>query len=71
MSLWIFALLKVVTFKYAYDGWLEAHSISFSSDNTLVKYETDYKPFFKGRDIESIDINLFNEENVKPPAILF
>lgn len=57
--------VQKVTFKYAYDGWLEAHSISFSSDNTLVKYETDYKPFFKGRDIESIDIKLFNEENVK------
>lgn len=59
-----------VTFKYAYDRWLETHSISFNSENTLIKYRTDYERFFSGRDIESMDIKLFNEENVKQFIIL-
>ena len=60
-----FEQIQKVTFKYAYDRWLEAHSISFNSENTLVKYRTDYERFFKGSDIEFMDIKLFNEENVK------
>lgn len=56
---------QIVTFKYAYDRWLEMHSAAFTSDNTLIKYRTDYERFFKGRDMENMDINLFNEENLE------
>lgn len=53
-----------VTFKFAYDRWVKAHSATFKSDNTLVKYQSDYKRFFKGRKIEYWNIKSFNEENV-------
>lgn len=62
--------MQKVTFKYAYDRWLDVHSMAFTSDNTLIKYRTDYKRFFEGRDIEEKDIKLFNEENVEQFIIL-
>ena len=54
-----------VTFKVAYDRWLKAHAVTFKSDNTLVKYKSDYKRFFKGREIEFWSVSSFNEENIR------
>ena len=54
-----------VTFKFAYDRWLKAHAVTFKSDNTLVKYKSDYKRFFKGREIEFWSVSSFNEENIR------
>ena len=54
-----------VTFKFAYDRWLKAHAVTFKSDNTLVKYESDYKRFFEGREIEFWSVSSFNEENIR------
>lgn len=53
-----------VTFKFAYDRWVKAHSVTFKSENTLIKYKSDYKRFFEGRKIEFWNIKTFNEENV-------
>ena len=53
-----------VTFKFAYDRWVKSHSVTFRSDNTLVKYKSDYKRFFQGRNIEFWGIESFNEENI-------
>ena len=35
------------------------------SNSTIVKYETDYKRFFKGEDFERIDMRKLNEEVIK------
>lgn len=53
---------SVVTFKKAYNKWLSKYSIRFTTDNTLNKYNTDYKRYFLDTKFESMDISTINEE---------
>ena len=55
----------VTTFKLCYDRMLETHSLSFTSPNTIFKYESDYKRFFKDTAFESMDIADINEETIR------
>ena len=52
------------TFAWWFDSWKQ-NQISFAvSDNTVARYERDYRRFFKGTDFEKADIRAMNEEDI-------
>ena len=52
------------TFKERYDVWIERQSACGRSDNTIYRYETDYKRFFKGDPFANLDIRNITEEHI-------
>lgn len=57
--------LATITFKDCYEKMIETHSLSFTSPNTIYKYESDYKRFFNDTAFESMDIADINEETIR------
>lgn len=51
-------------FKYRFDVWVERQKMCERSDNTIYKYQTDYKRFFSGRSIENMDIRKISETDI-------
>lgn len=52
------------TFAWWFDSWKQKQ-ISFAvSDNTIARYERDYRRFFEGSDFEKMDIRTMNEEDI-------
>lgn len=52
------------TFAERFDIWVERQRNCGRSDNTIEKYQSDYKRFFKGDAIESTPIKDINEETL-------
>lgn len=52
----------VNSFKTRYDLWIERQIKCGRSDNTVDKYHTVYRRFFKGYPIENMDITVIDEE---------
>lgn len=52
------------TFKDRYDVWIERQKICGRSDNTIYKYEADYKRFFEGDSFEILDIRNITDEDI-------
>lgn len=50
------------TFKNRYNKWIERQIACGRSPETIVKYRTDYKRFFSGYPIETMDIADINDE---------
>lgn len=50
------------TFKGRFDVWVERQRICNRSDNTILKYQSDYKRFFENYPFEKIDIRNIDEE---------
>lgn len=50
------------TFRARYDIWVDRQEKIGISDNTLSKYESDYKRFFSGDKIESMNIMCIDED---------
>lgn len=50
------------TFKDAYDKWFDFEKDVAASDNTIYKYETDYRRFFEGRKLEEMPLEDITEE---------
>lgn len=50
------------TFKNRYNKWIERQQICGRSPETIIKYRTDYKRFFDGYPIETMDIADINDE---------
>ena len=57
------------TFKQRFDLWIERQRICGRSNNTIVKYEADYKRFFAGYPIENIDIRQIDDETLSKHII--
>ncbi len=53
---------KSHTFQYRYEVWVERQKVCGRSDNTISKYLSDYKRFFKGTSFEQKDIRYIDEE---------
>lgn len=51
-------------FKYRFEVWVERQKMCERSDNTIYKYQTDYKRFFSGKDIERMDVRKINETDI-------
>ena len=54
---------KPKTFRDAYFIWRKSHDLSLSN-NSIQRYNTDYKRYFQGSDFESIPITKINSEIV-------
>ena len=54
--------LKNNSFKERFGIWINRQRDCARSGNTILKYESDYRRFFKGYPIEDININDINEE---------
>ena len=52
------------TFKNRFNKWVERQRICGRSSETIYKYKADYKRFFKGYPIETMDITDINDEIV-------
>lgn len=52
------------TFKSRYKVWVDRQVKLGVSDNTVSKYKSDYKRFFEGYPIETINISLINEDTI-------
>ena len=50
------------TFKNRYNKWIERQRICGRAGETIYKYKADYKRFFKGYPIETMDIADINDE---------
>lgn len=50
------------TFKARFDIWVERQRNCARSDNTILKYQSDYRRFFDGYPLEQIDIRDIDEE---------
>lgn len=50
------------TFKIRFDLWVDRQRNCGRSNNTIIKYEADYRRFFAGYPIENIDIRRINDE---------
>ena len=50
------------TFKARFDIWVDRQKNCARSDNTILKYESDYRRFIEGYPLELIDIRDINEE---------
>ena len=50
------------TFKNRYNKWIERQRICGRASETIYKYKADYKRFFKGYPIETMDIADINDE---------
>lgn len=65
--------IKSYTFKNAYNRWVEVQTSYEVANNTLYKYEYDFKRYFEGsaflekdiKDITTIDIELLIIQNIK------
>lgn len=53
---------KSISFKECYFEWLDRLITLGRSDNTIVKYQTEYKRFFNGYDIENLNIDKLDDE---------
>ena len=53
---------KDLRFKHKFDAWVERQKICGRSENTILKYESDYRRFFEGYPIEQYNINEIDEE---------
>lgn len=51
-------------FRYRFEVWVERQKMCERSDNTIYKYQTDYKRFFSGKDIERMDVRKINETDI-------
>jgi len=64
---------KTTTFDYSfkarYQAWIERQIKCMRSDNTINKYESDYKRFFLGYPIETMDIRIINDEDISEHLI--
>lgn len=54
----------VPTFKQVYQEWRKTKDLELS-DNSILRYETDYKRFFEGSDFENLPINQINENTIR------
>lgn len=52
------------TFKIRFDVWVERQKNCGRSDNTIYKYQTDYKRFLEGDPFENLDIRKITEEDI-------
>ena len=52
------------TFKERYFIWVERQKAIGRSDNTISKYESDYKRFFENDEFENMDIASITEEHI-------
>jgi integrase len=50
------------TFKIWFNRWIERQRNCARSDNTILKYESDYRRFYEGYPLEEIDIRDIDEE---------
>lgn len=50
------------TFKIWFTRWIERQRNCARSDNTILKYESDYRRFYEGYPLEEIDIRNIDEE---------
>lgn len=55
---------KDFTFSVYFEEWKEKQKKYGVSNNTLLKYNSDYKRFFKDSDFEKMDIRKINEEDI-------
>jgi len=55
---------KEMTFKAMYFDWRRIHDLGVS-ENTIYKYETDYKRFFEGTEFEKMKISIIEEEDIQ------
>ena len=51
-------------FRYRFEVWVERQKMCERSDNTIYKYQTDYKRLFSGKDIERMDVRKINETDI-------
>ena len=51
-----------INFKECYFEWLDRLTTLGRSDNTIVKYQTEYKRFFGGYDIENVSIDKLDDD---------
>ena len=58
-------LERGLTFQDCYNKMFETHCLSFTSDNTICKYQSDYRRFFEGTDFEVMGISDINEEIIR------
>lgn len=54
----------IPTFKQMYDQWRETKNLELS-DNSILRYDSDYKRFFDGSDFEKLAISEINENTIK------
>ena len=52
------------TFKLKFDLWVERQRLCCRSDNTIYRYQTDYKRFIEGKDFENLKIDEITEEDI-------
>lgn len=52
------------TFLHYYNSWVEQQKKYGIVNNTLVRYESDYRRFFQGTEFEKMDINNITEEDI-------
>lgn len=55
---------KKDTFKDRFFVWIERQKICGRSDNTIAKYESDYRRFFKGDEIEDIPLRQITDGKI-------
>ncbi len=56
-------VVRPKTFKQCWKGYMEYHKVEIS-DNTVFKYETDYKRYFLNSSIESMKVRDINKEDM-------
>ena len=54
----------VPTFCQMYEKWRETKNLELS-DNSILRYDSDYKRFFANSDFENLPINQINENTIK------
>ena len=54
----------VPTFRRMYEKWRETKNLELS-DNSILRYDSDYKRFFANSDFENLPINQINENTIK------
>lgn len=52
------------TFKNRFQVWMERQKMCERSDNTIYKYQTDYRRFFLDSEIENMDIRKIDESDI-------
>lgn len=55
---------EIYEFKYYFESWIEKQKKYGVSNNTVSRYNSDYKRYFEGTDFERSDIRKLNEEDI-------
>jgi len=53
-----------ILFKDVYKRWLKSREVTFTSPNTVIKYNSDYLRFFQGKPFETMPVTELHEENI-------